>query len=204
MGIVADVKTAGLQAPVEPALYLPFAQTGAMGGGGIGILIRGPLPAEILAGELRTRVAELDSTAAVVDIQTMHHRLTESAARPRLAALLLGCFAVLGLVLASVGLYGVMAYLVRSRSREIGIRLAIAVSPLAHQQAGGQQAGRHRCIISSSASRTASAGTAVTTSTPVGPSSTNVRPSPSAFLSRPISPISRSRSHPPGRVVSSS
>jgi ABC-type antimicrobial peptide transport system permease subunit len=65
----------------------------------------------------------------VGEMQTMEQRLNESASRPRLAAVLLGCFAALGLVLATVGLYGVMSFSVRWRFSEIGIRLAIGARP---------------------------------------------------------------------------
>ena len=60
----------------------------------------------------------------------MDQRLSESVAKPRLATILLGCFAALGLLLATIGLYGVMSLLVRGRLREIGIRLAIGARPL--------------------------------------------------------------------------
>ena len=59
----------------------------------------------------------------------MDRRLNESVARPRLATILLGCFAALGLLLATVGLYGVMSLLVRGRWRDIGIRVAIGARP---------------------------------------------------------------------------
>ncbi len=59
----------------------------------------------------------------------MDQRLNESVAKPRLATVLLGCFAVLGLILATVGLYGVMSLLVRGKFRDIGIRLAIGAQP---------------------------------------------------------------------------
>jgi ABC-type antimicrobial peptide transport system permease subunit len=71
----------------------------------------------------------MDSSISIGDMQTMDRHLDQSAARPRLAALLLGCFAALGLVLATVGLYGVMSFLARWRFREIGIRLAIGAQP---------------------------------------------------------------------------
>jgi putative ABC transport system permease protein len=128
VGVVGDVKNAGLAASPEPAIYFPYRQTG-----GIGeqewIIVRTTLNPIGLESGLRKRIAQLDSQQPVGEMQTLDHRLDESASGPRLAALLLGCFAVLGLVLATVGVYGVMSYLVRWRFSEIGIRLAIGAQP---------------------------------------------------------------------------
>jgi len=124
VGVVQDVKNAGLAASPEPAIYFPYRQTGGLGEHEW-IIIRTPLNPLALELELRKRVAQLDPQQPAGEMQTLEHRLNESASRPRLAAVLLGCFAALGLVLATVGLYGVMSYLVRSRFSEIGIRLAI-------------------------------------------------------------------------------
>jgi putative ABC transport system permease protein len=127
VGVAADVKTAGLAAPPEPVIYFPYRQSGAAGGEGI--LIRTAFDAATIGPELRKRVALVDPRQPIIDIQTLDQRLTESVAKPRLAAVLLGCFAGLGLLMAAVGLYGVMSFLVRSRFREIGIRLAIGAQP---------------------------------------------------------------------------
>jgi ABC-type antimicrobial peptide transport system permease subunit len=72
----------------------------------------------------------LDSQQPITAIQTLDQRLSESVAKPRLATILLGCFAALGVLLATVGLYGVMSLQVRGRLRDIGIRLAIGARPL--------------------------------------------------------------------------
>jgi predicted permease len=133
VGIVADVKTAGLAAAPEPVIYFPYHQLGRIDtgflGDNIGILVRTVLDPSALAPEVRRRIAQLDSSISIGDMRTMDSHLNQSAARPRLAALLLGCFAALGLVLATVGLYGVMSFLVRWRVREIGIRLAVGARP---------------------------------------------------------------------------
>jgi predicted permease len=129
-GIVRDVKTAGLAVPPEPVMYFPYRQTAAMGiGEDVGILVRTALHPETIGPALRKQVAQLDSRQPFVEMQTLDQRLTESVSRPRLATVLLGCFAALGLVLATVGLYGVMSFLVRWRFREIGIRLAVGAQP---------------------------------------------------------------------------
>jgi predicted permease len=129
-GIVRDVKTAGLAAPPEPVMYYPYRQTAATGiGEGVGILVRTPWNPAAIGPAFRKLAAQLDSRQPIVEMQTLDQRLTESVSRPRLATALLSCFAALGLVLATVGLYGVMSFLVRWRFREIGIRLAVGAQP---------------------------------------------------------------------------
>jgi putative ABC transport system permease protein len=127
-GVVQDVKNAGLAASPEPTIYFPYRQTGGLGDSEW-IVIRTPLNPIGLESELRKRVTQLDPQQPVGQMQTLDQRLNESASRPRLATILLGCFAALGLVLATVGLYGVMSFLVRWRFSEIGIRLAIGAQP---------------------------------------------------------------------------
>ncbi len=128
VGIVADVKTAGLATPPESVIYFPYPQVGAMDND-VGLLTSTSFSPAYMESELRRRIAQLDSQQPITNMQTMDRRLNESAAKPRLATVLLGCFAALGLVLATVGLYGVMSLLVRGRFREIGIRLAIGARP---------------------------------------------------------------------------
>jgi putative ABC transport system permease protein len=128
VGVVADVKTAGLASSPESVIYFPYSQVGAMDSD-VGVLLRTAFNPAYVAPELRRRVAQLDLQQPITDIQTMDRRLNESAARPRLATVLLGFFAALGLVLATVGLYGVMSLLVRGKFRDIGIRLAIGAQP---------------------------------------------------------------------------
>jgi len=130
---VGDVKTAGLSGGPEPVIYFPYRQSGRIDtgylGDNIGVLVRTVVDPAAIAPEVRKRVTQMDSSISIGEMQTMDRHLNKAAARPRLAALLLGCFAALGLVLATVGLYGVMSFLVRWRVREIGIRLAIGAQP---------------------------------------------------------------------------
>ena len=129
VGVVADVKTAGLASPPEPTIFVPYRQSGFVGGDGSGLLIRSSLDAALLAPEIRRQVAQVDPQQPVIRIAMLDERLTESVAGPRLAAVLLGCFAGLGLLLGALGLHSVMFALVRSRFREIGIRLALGGQP---------------------------------------------------------------------------
>jgi predicted permease len=130
VGVVADIKTAGLASPAEPAIYVPYRQSGFVGGDGVGFLVRSAaLDAASLAPEIRKQVAHADPQQPVIQIEMLDQRLTQSVARPRLAAILLGCFAALGLAVAALGLHSVMFAMVRSRAREIGVRLAIGGEP---------------------------------------------------------------------------
>ncbi|HXW17058.1 MAG TPA: FtsX-like permease family protein, partial [Candidatus Acidoferrales bacterium] len=90
-----------------------------------------------VAAEARAEVAKFDSTLAVSHVETMDQLLSESLAQQRFSTLLLGLFAVLALVLAAVGIYGVVSYGVVRRTREIGIRMAL----------GGQPRAMNRMII---------------------------------------------------------
>lgn len=129
VGVVPDVKTAGLASPAEPTVFVPYRQSGFVGGDGVGFLVRTALDAAPLGPEIRRQVAQVDPQQPVIRIEMLDQRLSESVVRPRLAAVLLGGFAVLGLVLAALGLHSVMFAMVRSRYREIGIRLAMGGLP---------------------------------------------------------------------------
>lgn len=128
VGVVADVRGAGLTSPAESIIYLPYAQVGAMDED-VGILVRSAFSMSYMEPELRKTVSQLDAQEPITEMRSMDQRLNESAAKPRLATLLLGCFAILGLVLATVGLHGVMSLLVNGRLRDIGIRLAVGARP---------------------------------------------------------------------------
>ena len=122
-GVVGDVKTSGLTAASEPTIYFPYRQTDGLAE--IGLVMRSPLDAGIIASELRKTVASLDPNQPVSSIQAMEDRLSESVSKPRFTTALLSAFAGLAVVLGMIGVYGVMGCRVRWQLREVAVRQAL-------------------------------------------------------------------------------
>jgi putative ABC transport system permease protein len=126
VGVVADVKFSALNAANTEEMYLPMAQVPWPN---TTLLVRSRANLQSLVAAVRTKIAELDPNLPVAGISSMEEVVGASVAQPKLTMQFVGIFAGFALLLAAIGIYGVMAYTVTARKQELGIRVALGARP---------------------------------------------------------------------------